>query len=150
MDTPQTPRFSIPLLAAGQAHKELFHNEALVRLDFLSHPAVIAVENDPSILTPQEGESWLVGTSPSGDWSQYANHIAGWSGGGWRLIAPVEAMQLFISSAQVKARFSQGNWSINGIISPPGGGSTIDSEARTAIDSILAALETAGILPPAP
>ena len=31
--TDATPRFALPLLAAGQAQKELFHNEALTLPD---------------------------------------------------------------------------------------------------------------------
>ncbi len=33
-------RLALPLLAAGQAQKELVHNEALLRLDLVSQPVV--------------------------------------------------------------------------------------------------------------
>ena len=32
-----TPRWALPFLFAGQAQKEMFHNEALVRIDALVH-----------------------------------------------------------------------------------------------------------------
>lgn len=33
-----TPRWTLPLLAAGQAQKEMTHNEALSLLDLIVHP----------------------------------------------------------------------------------------------------------------
>lgn len=33
-----TARFAFPLIAPGQAQKELFHNEALARVDALLQP----------------------------------------------------------------------------------------------------------------
>ena len=53
----ETARFNIPLLAAGQAHKELFHNEALARIDFLLHPIVQAIETDPAAIVPVAGHA---------------------------------------------------------------------------------------------
>ncbi|HLZ79899.1 MAG TPA: hypothetical protein VKQ09_11235 [Sphingomonas sp.] len=35
-----TTRFALPLIAPGQAQKELFHNEALARVDALLQPSV--------------------------------------------------------------------------------------------------------------
>ena len=43
MTTITTSRFALPLLAAGQADKELTHNEALACLDILLQPVVQAV-----------------------------------------------------------------------------------------------------------
>ncbi len=92
MTTLQPARFSIPLLVTGQAHKELFHNEALTLLDFLTHPAVIKIVDDPDTLTPLFGDSWLVGPVPVGDWSDHTDDIASWSEGGWRYIKSKESM----------------------------------------------------------
>lgn len=35
-----TPRLALPLLQPGQAQKEMYHNEALARLDLAVQPAV--------------------------------------------------------------------------------------------------------------
>jgi len=150
MNTPQTSRFSIPLLAAGQAHKELFHNEALTLVDFLIHPVVAAIENDPQNLTPANGDCWLVGAVPVGDWVGRKNSLAGWSGGGWRYIIPAESMRVVIADEGRIAVFAGGSWQTVDSISAPAGGQTIDQEARLAIDSILIALQTHGILPDQP
>ena len=150
MDSMQTPRFAIPLLVAGQAHKELFHNEALVLIDFLSHPVVQSIEEDPSILTPVEGDCFLVGPSPIGDWEDFAHHVAGWSAGGWRFIAPTEAMQISVALDGSRRLFTSGGWQAGDAVSSPDGGTVVDVEARTALDSILAILRTFGIVAPQP
>ena len=43
MSESATPRWALPLLAAGQAEKELTHNEALLLLDMAVQPSVVAV-----------------------------------------------------------------------------------------------------------
>ena len=49
-----TDRLSLPLLIAGQAQKELFHNEALQTLDTL---VAAAVEDAPANDPPQSPSS---------------------------------------------------------------------------------------------
>jgi len=147
MNLSQTARFSLPLLVAGQAHKEVFHNEALTLLDFLVHPVVEGVENDPQNLNPVEGQIWLIGPAPAGDWAGQQDNLAGWSGGGWRYIIPTESMRVMVADEERLAVFSSENWQSVNSISAPIGGSTIDQEARAVIDSILVALQTHGILP---
>lgn len=143
----ETARFSLPLLAAGQAHKELFHNDALILLDFLVHPVVEAIANDPQSLSPVAGQCWVVGLAAVGDWSGRENQIAGWSAGGWNFIKPQESMKITVSETNQLALYREGGWWLNADITTPTGGNNIDSEARSAIDSILAALKVTGILP---
>ena len=92
MSEERSPRLALPLLQPGQAQKEQDHNEALARLDLAVQPAVQAVALDTPPATPGEGQCWIVGAAPSGDWSGRAGMLAGWSAGGWRYIAPVEGM----------------------------------------------------------
>lgn len=143
----ETPRFALPLLSVGQAHKELFHNDALLLLDFLIHPVVQAIVDDPSSLSPVEGDCWLVGPAAVGDWNGRIDHIAGWSDGGWHFIKPQESMRIILQSDQSSAIYGDGAWHFPEQVDAPAGGLTIDSEARNAIDSILAVLRTAQILP---
>ena len=143
----ETPRFALPLLAVGQAHKELFHNDALLLLDFLLHPAVRAVADDPDLLLPAEGECWLIGPAPLSGWSGRAGEIAGWSAGGWHFIKPLESMRIVISADNSSAVYDGTGWQFISQIDGPTGGATVDSEARLAIDSILEVLRTGRILP---
>ncbi len=146
----ETARFALPLLAAGQAHKELFHNDALILLDFLMHPVVQAVADDPQSLSPVAGQCWLVGPSAVADWSGKDNQIAGWSAGGWHFIKPQETMKIMVVEKRQSAIFQNDSWHFIATIDAPVGGAIADLEARSAIDSILSALRTAAILPQIP
>ncbi|QJB69380.1 DUF2793 domain-containing protein [Parasphingorhabdus halotolerans] len=147
MSSLQTARFSLPLLSPGQASKEVFHNEALSLIDFLLHPVVENIANDPQLLSPGEGQSWLVGTSPLGEWQEHSGHIAGWTAGGWRYIRPQENMRIVVSDERKTLIYRDNLWVSVGAILPPAGGSNIDPEARVAIDSILDILQLLRIAP---
>ena len=142
----ETARLKLPLLAAGQAHKELFHNEALARVDFLIHPTVQAIETDPAAIMPVAGQSWLVGPGATNDWLDHDDQIAGWTGNGWLFIAPLALMRVYVESINSFAVY-RGSWQLTESVAGPVAGTVIDAEARMAIDSILAALEAQGLLP---
>ncbi|MEP3224886.1 MAG: DUF2793 domain-containing protein [Parasphingorhabdus sp.] len=148
VSTLETPRFELPLLAAGQAHKEFFHNDALLLLDFLVHPIVQAVAENPDGLSPENGQAWLVASAGAGLWSDVPHHIALWTGGGWRYIKPQESMKIIILSDAVTAIYRGNDWQLFSEIESPQGGGNVDIEARAAIDSILARLRETQFLPP--
>ncbi len=143
----ETTRFALPLLAAGQAHKELFHNEALLLLDFLIHPVVQAVAADPQSLLPLAGQCCLVAPTAMAEWSGKDNQIAGWSSGGWHFIKPQETMKIFVVETLQSAIYRNNVWQFIDAVDGPVGGAIVDLEARSAIDSILNALRTVAILP---
>lgn len=158
-------RLSLPLLSAGQAQKELYHNEALAILDLLGHAAVEdhGINTPPS--TPSVGQCWVVGASPTGVWADHADAIAGWTSGGWRFIAPRAGMIVWDIGAGYWLHHDGSNWVIGALtassleiggvqvvgsqsaaIPDPTGGSFIDAEARAAITLILNALRTHGMI----
>lgn len=143
----ETARFELPLLAAGQAHKELFHNEALARIDFLMHPAVQSIETDPTTIVPVVGQSWLVGAGAVDEWSGRDDQIAGWTRNGWVFITPLALMRIYIESMASSAVY-RGFWQLAEAVERPVAGAVVDVEARSAIDSILAVLEAQGIVRP--
>lgn len=57
----ETPHWNLPLLTAGQAQKEISHNEALLWLDRLLHLTVVS----RALGHPPEANSFIIGTSPS-------------------------------------------------------------------------------------
>lgn len=163
--TDATARLALPFIASGQAQKELFHNEALVRIDALLQPAVesLMIDNPPSAPTP--GQCWIVGESPSGAWAGQASALAVWTDGGWRFVAPRSGMTVWSLSDDVVASFDGAAWAIGEIrgrrilvdgvavvgtqqsaIADPVGGSAPDSEARAAIFAVLTALRTHGLI----
>ncbi|WP_417616385.1 DUF2793 domain-containing protein [Parasphingorhabdus sp.] len=141
----ETARLGFPLLSAGQAHKELFHNEALARIDFLIHPIVQAVETDPAAIVPLPGQSWLVGSGATSDWLDHDDQVAGWTGNGWMFIAPLPLMRVYVETIDNFAIY-RGSWQMVEAVASPAAGAVVDIEARMVIDSILAALEAQGIL----
>ena len=66
MPTLASARLGLPFLAAGQAQKEVTHNEALALIDAGLSPAAetIGVTAPPS--APALGQCWIVGGAPSG------------------------------------------------------------------------------------
>ncbi|MEM8917666.1 MAG: DUF2793 domain-containing protein [Pseudomonadota bacterium] len=140
-------RFQLPLLAAGQAHKELFHNEAIMLVDFLISPVVEGLAVDPDALSTEEGKCWVVATGATGDWEGQDDNIAAWTENGWQFISPVDGMRVLSQDSGIVTIFRQGSWQNCDAIAPAAGGTTIDSEARAALDSILIALQTHAILP---
>ncbi|GAA4809305.1 hypothetical protein GCM10023232_00370 [Sphingosinicella ginsenosidimutans] len=160
-----SPRFSLPFLLPGQAQKEMFHNEALLTLDSIVHPVV---EDGPSAAPPSapaEGETWIVAGGATGAWAGQEDAIATWSAGGWRFTAPLPGLLAWNRAAGLWLHWDGANWSdgrlpaaalvIDGdqvvgprqpAIASPSGGTTIDAEARSAIDALIATLMSHGLI----
>lgn len=143
----RTPRLDMPLLFAGQAQKEGFVNETTARIDALLHGAIEAEIATPPVL-PIDGQCWLVGASPTGDWSGHVGKIAARQAGNWLFFSARDGMKLLNRATGQEIRYKAG-WQIAARPAAPAGGTTIDSEARSAIAAILASLTTAGTIPPA-
>ena len=160
-----TQRLSLPFILPGQAQKELYHNEALQILDTIVAAAVEQLPGNDPPNPPVVATSFIVGSSPTGDWSGNANAIATYTSAGWRFAAAVEGMVAWIKSASLFANYEGGVWQIgtlsglkvviNGIqvvgpqaaaIADPTGGTMADAEARSAISSILSTLRQHGLI----
>ncbi|MBS0478511.1 MAG: DUF2793 domain-containing protein [Proteobacteria bacterium] len=165
MSDTQTGRFALPLLQPGQAQKEMFHNEALAALDLIVQPAAEAMGAEAPPTAPESGQSWIVGAAPTGAWTGKAGHLAGWTDGGWRFVAPVEGMAVRVIGAGLTARFAGGGWVLGeeacahlviggdrvvgprqAAVATPAGGAVIDAESRAALAAILAALRAHGLI----
>ncbi len=132
-------------MAAGQSQKEFFVNEAHSLADMLLHPVIEGEANDPPA-TPTDGECWLVGSTPTGDWVSQAGDIACNQGGTWVFVTPQDGLVLFDKTSGQSRRYLGGWISATGVTDPTGG-TIVDAEARTAITELVAALVAAGILP---
>lgn len=165
MSDQTSTRLGLPLLQAGQAQKELSHNEALTLLDLAVQASVEAVGLDTPPAAPLPGACWVVGAAPTGDWSGRALALAGWTEGGWRFVAPPPGMTVWSKADRVDARFDGSRWTIGKMvanrlvlggfpmlgppqpaIAAPANGSVVDAEARATIATILVALQTLGLI----
>lgn len=136
-------RYNLPLLFAAQAQKEVVLNEALIRLDSLLHPSVEDRLAEPPA-TPLDGQCWLVDSGASGSWTGHEGEIAAYSGGDWLFLAPRQGMRCWLQSSRQWLNFDAG-W-----IAPEkpvlaSGGATVDTESRSAIQTLINALTEAGI-----
>lgn len=161
----ETARWALPLMDAGQARKEMTHNEALALLDLLAGPSVEAVGVDTPPTTPAVGQCWIVGAAPTGAWAGRPRALAGWTAGGWRFVPPREGLAAWSLADGCGVAFTGGAWRVGRLdanalfvggvqvvgargapIAAPTGGSAPDAEARTAIGAILAALTAHGLI----
>lgn len=160
-----TPRLALPLLQAGQAQKEIYHNEALALLDIALAAAVEAVGIDAPPPSPVAGQCWLVGSHPTGDWDGAANAIAGWTSGGWRFVPARTGMVVWSIADQLFAGFNGIDWQVGAVlasrvmiggvqvvgpqresIAQPNGGAIVDVEARATLEAVLATLRGHGLI----
>lgn len=163
--TERSARFALPLLQPGQAQKEVFHNEALTTVDLLLDAAVEGPPSAAPPATPGIGQCWIVAAGASGDWTGQEDRIAGWTAGGWRFLEPQPGTRVWNKTAGLWLHWTGSGWSDGSLpaaaliisgqqvvgsrqpaVPSPSGGTTIDSEARAGIDSIIVALRTHGLI----
>ena len=80
-----TPKLGIRLMATADVQKEVVFNEAAVAFDTLVTRTALSVQSVPPS-TPNAGDTYIIGTGPSGAWGGYAGQIAFFYNG-WRFIA---------------------------------------------------------------
>lgn len=164
MSESASPRLGLPMLAAGQAQKEMTHNEALLLLDVLVGGAVVAVDAVQPPQAPESGECWILGSQPVGPWQDHANAVAAWTPGGWRFVAPRDGMRLWVDANRGFALFRDGEWHLGEAhgkvfvegrqvvgkrlpaVAEPAGGMVVDGPARVAIVAVLEALRVHGLI----
>lgn len=165
MELSNTHRLGLPLLHAGQAQKEIWHNEALALLDLMVQPVIQSIGEAAPPEAPQLGECHIVGTEAQAEWAGHEHAIAGWTASGWRFVKPVGGMHVVMAGTMVPAGFVEGEWRIGIVpaselwvsgqkvggrqadaVAVPSGGTVIDDKARTAISSIISALTEHGLI----
>jgi hypothetical protein len=97
-------------------------------------------------ISPVEGQCWIVGAAPADAWIGRENAIALWTAGGWRFAEARGGMQVTCLADGTRLRFDGAAWAGPGVVGTPVGGSTIDSEARNAIATLIVHLAAQGLL----
>lgn len=162
--TDTTPRFALPFIMPGQAQKEIYHNEALTLVDAALHASVEGGPEAVPPAEPEEGQSWIVDSSPEGAWSGRAETLATWTAGGWRFLAPLAGMLVWNKALACWIYWTGSGWTdgalpaaritIDGeqVVGPrlpevasPSGGTVIDAEARAAVAAVIVTLKTHGL-----
>jgi Protein of unknown function (DUF2793) len=163
--TMMTARFALPLLAPGQAQKEVYHNEALALIDAALHASVTGAPQAVPPAAPDDGQSWIVATDATEAWEGQDDSLATWTAGGWRFMRPIDGMMVWNSDAGCWMHWSGTAWIAEDwpvaslwiageqVVGPrqpdipnPSGGTTIDAQARAAIDLLIVTLKSHGLI----
>ncbi len=165
MPSDTSDRYSLPLLLAGQAQKEITHNEALLLVDMLLHAqaesAVIATPPSGAVV----GQCWIVAASGTGAWAGHDGDLACLTSGGWRFVAPRKGLHVATTDDGLTRIYDGAAWTLDqarpdgyyvsgqrvvaarqSAITDPTGGATVDSQARTALGLVLAAMRAHGLI----
>lgn len=161
----ETDRLGLPLLAAGQAQKEITHNEALGLIDLIAQTVVESADLSTPPTAPEAGQCWAVAAGAAGDWAGREGAIAGWTTAGWLFLMPGAGWRAWARDRGGMIRFDGAAWADEavradgfylagervlaarqGAIAAPSGGATQDAEGRSAIAAILAALRAHGLI----
>jgi hypothetical protein len=143
---------ALPFLSAGQAQKHVTHNDALSLLDGLVHLSVLsrAAVTPPS--SPAEGDRYLLGVAPTGDWTGQAGNVALRLAGQWRFLVPREGWRCWIEAEDLLLVFNGTSWDMPPAAAPTylqnlsllGVGATADSTNRLSVSSPAALFNHAG------
>lgn len=158
-------RFALPFIMTNQSQKEITHNEALTRLDMWLHLHISSADLSVPPSSPSEGDSWIVAAGATGSWESHDAEIAQWLDGQWRFFSPTAGVRAWVADRQVEAVYDDTGWKIGIVqgdkvmiggqqilgargaaISDPDGGTTIDTEARAALNAILATMRLHGLI----
>ena len=104
-----TTRLGLPLMDAAQAQKHVTHNEALVRLDALTHLSVSTRADAPTGASV-EGLRHLVSQTPSGLFAGHGDQIALYQDGGWLFLAPKVGWRVYVEDAFSLRAYDGSGW----------------------------------------
>lgn len=143
-DTMWTGRFALPLIASGQAGKDVTHNEALTLIDMLLLPVAEGVRAEPPE-APSPGSCWIVEAGGTGAWSGRDGALACWTAGGWRFADMPAGGAVRLADGRGAWRAGD-EWRTAMPVPAPAGGSHVDAEARETLGKLLELLRFAGIV----
>ncbi len=76
-----TPNLALTYIASSQAQKEVTHNDALNDLDFMAQATAIDHTISTPPTSPNTGDTYIIGPSPTGAWTGFANAVTGYYAG---------------------------------------------------------------------
>ncbi len=141
-------RHRLPYLFAGQAQKEIAHNEALALIDVLLHPAVEGEQASPpaNLASGDSGKCWLIAAGGTSEWLGHDGDIACWTGGSWRFSTPLPGMGIWDHGTGNVWAYLDGQWSPPSPIPDASGGNVVDIEARAIINQLLQRMRDIGLV----
>ncbi len=105
----ETPRLKLAELAQMQEMNSASINEVFVQLDALVDLYVQGWNANTPPGTSSDGDTWLVGGSPTGAWSGQPGRIAYCIDGGWRFFMPCNGQRAFVAGSNALLLYA-GGW----------------------------------------
>ncbi|MBB3964988.1 DUF2793 domain-containing protein [Rhizobium metallidurans] len=109
----QTNNLALPYILPSQAQKHVPHNEALRRLDTVVQLAILGERQSPPETapgTPAEGDRYLVGADPQGEWLGRQGLVSVWQDGAWAYQSPNPGWRAFFLDTRQLRAFDGTNW----------------------------------------
>ncbi len=160
-----TDRYALPLLQAGQAQKEITHNEALGGIDALLHLAVETATRTTPPVAAAVGQAWIVAPGASAAWAGLGGQVATFGSAGWRYTTPRDGCIAWLKDVACFAVFGATGWRSDGwpvaglrigsrlvlqtapaAVAAPTGGTVVDIETRAKFSDLLAVLRGNGLV----
>jgi hypothetical protein len=105
----------LPYIVTSQAQKEVTHNDGLNRLDAFVTPILADIADAPPG-SPAVGDIYIVGTSPSDDFTSHENELAQYLTGGWAFYTPFKWMDAVVESLDSRMAYDGATWVPFGLI----------------------------------
>ena len=105
-----TPRLGYPLIATGEQQGYVTANEDTKQNDALVQPSVLdsALATPPG--APDEGDCYIIATSPTGAWAGHANAITEYIGAVWLFYPPTAGWMAYDQNLGAMLLFDGVNW----------------------------------------
>lgn len=116
-----TARMSLPLLAPAQAQKHVTVNEALLRLDGLTHLTLASVGVVTPPLAAPEGELYAVPPGAVNAWAGQDGKLALRVAGGWVFVPPQRGWRAFVLDTGEAAIWDGADWRAGAVTLSPSG-----------------------------
>ena len=104
-----TNRVKLPYILQSQSQKEVTHNASLDLLDALLQAAMVSVGVNTPPTSPAAGDSYIVGTSPTGAWAGQAKALAFYTTG-WNFVTPWEGLTVWANDANLLYTYDGAAW----------------------------------------
>ena len=105
----RTPNLDLPFIAPAQAQKHVTHNEAIRALDAVVQLSATSILDTPPS-NPNDGERFIVGPNPNGEFLDHVDDIAAFQDGAWTFLTPQMGWRAYDNTAKDLYVFSDTGW----------------------------------------
>lgn len=116
-----TPRMSLPLLAPAQAQKHVTVNEALARIDALTHLTLASVSLTVPPVSAPEGTIHAVPPGAVNAWAGHEGRLAIAVAGGWVFVPPRRGWRALVLDTGAPAIWDGTDWQMGAVTLSPSG-----------------------------